>query len=691
MRKESTTYTIFRLLLGLGLFVAISMLYWSSTIIEDRLQELRIEIAQIKNDVSSLHADIKKTKGDILKSLTMQTERPLKKTEEVLTSEKTYPNILQPDPFYENILPKLLGDSFVPHGIQHVATVGKPDNLHPFSNWRQVSSWRDLCNVAVAKSQFGKYESFAPDMGLRMEERPNPKTGIPEFWIFLRDDVYWQPLKQSFFSSDVQLAPQFLTTHQVTAADFKLFYDAMMNPYVQDSGAVALRTYYNDLEELEVIDDFTFVVRWKANEKGKIKYIAKQMTGGLRPLPSFVYKYFANGKKIIPDDTDPDTYKTNSVWSQNFAMHWAKNVIVSCGPWTFDGITDRQINFNRNQNFYNADVALTERYENEIKDSPDNVWQSFKNGSLDSYSLQPNQLKEFQSFLESATYKQQVANGNSIHRLDYTTMFYTYVGWNEVRPYFETAKVRRALTMAIDRRRIIQENLNGLGIETTGTFYRYSPAYDPSIIPLPYDPLGAKRLLEEEGWFDSDGDGIIDKLVEGKRTPFRFSLTYYVKNPTMKSLCEYISTALKEVGIDCRLNGVDVADLSSIFEDKNFDALCMSWSLGTPPESPRQLWHSFGAKEKGSSNAIGFANKKIDEIIESLEYEYDLKKRIKLYHEFDAILYEEQPYTFLFAPKAIFLFRDYLKNVFIPVERQDLVPGADVAEPEPSIFWINHS
>ena len=159
----------------------------------------------------------------------------------------------------------------------------------------------------------------------------------------------------------------------------------------------------------------------------------------------------------------------------------------------------------------------------------------------------------------------------------------------------------------------------------------------------------------------------------------------------MKSLCEYISTALKEVGIDCRLNGVDVADLSSIFEDKNFDALCMSWSLGTPPESPRQLWHSFGAKEKGSSNAIGFANKKIDEIIESLEYEYDLKKRIKLYHEFDAILYEEQPYTFLFAPKAIFLFRDYLKNVFIPVERQDLVPGADVAEPEPSIFWINHS
>src|SRR6202042_815557 len=111
-----------------------------------------------------------------------------------------------------------------------------------------------------------------------------------------------------------------------------------------------------------------------------------------------------------------------------------------------------------------------------------------------------------------------------------------------------------------------------------------------SIVPLPFNPLLARRSLEEEGWVDTDGDGIIDKLIDGVRTPFRFTLIYYVKNSTTKAICEYISTALKEVGIDCRLNGVDLADLSSQFDDKSFDALCSAWSLGTPPEDPRQLW-----------------------------------------------------------------------------------------------------
>jgi peptide/nickel transport system substrate-binding protein len=469
----------------------------------------------------------------------------------------------------------------------------------------------------------------------------------------------------------------------------------MMNPYVQEPGAVSLRTYYEGMEQLRIVDPYTFVVRWKSksfkNAQGKdekkIKYIAQQFTGGLRPLASFVYKYFADGSKIVADDSAPETYRTNSVWAQNFAEHWANNIIVSCGPWVFDGMTDRQISFKRNDGFYERLSALTAGVDSEFKDSPDNMWQAFKSNRLDSFTLQPSQLAEYEEFIQSDDYKKQAAQGAAVHRLDFVARSYNYIGWNSVRPFFRNAKVRRALTMAIDRRRIIKENLNGLGIETTGTFYRYSPAYDTSITPWPFDPLMAKRMLEEEGWYDSDGDGIIDKEVDGKRVPFRFMLTYYVKNPTVKSICEYVSTTLKEIGIDARLNGVDIADLSASFDDKDFDAICLGWALGTPPEDPRQLWYSSGAKEKGSSNAVGFANAEADKIIDALDYEYDHDKRLALYHKFDAILHEEQPYTFLYTPKTAFIYREYLKNVFIPADRQDLVPGANVAEPDSSIFW----
>ena len=293
--------------------------------------------------------------------------------------------------------------------------------------------------------------------------------------------------------------------------------------------------------------------------------------------------------------------------------------------------------------------------------------------------------------MQSAPYQTQAERGLAIERLDYIARSYTYIGWNEAKPLFSNHKVRQALTMAIDRKRIIQQNLNGQGIEITGTFFRYSPSYDENILPFPFDPQQAKTILEAEGWYDQDGDGIIDKVIDGVKYPFEFNLTYYVKNSTTKSICEYIATALKEVGILCHLNGVDIADLSSIFEDKNFDAIFLAWSLGTPPEDPKQLWYSSGAKQKGSSNTIGFANPEIDAIIDLLTYEYDRQKRIELYHRFDRIIHEQAPYTFLYTPKVNLIYRDYLQHVFLPKDRQDLIPGANVAEPQPSIYWIKAS
>ncbi|MCE5316045.1 MAG: permease, partial [Parachlamydia sp.] len=128
--------------------------------------------------------------------------------------------------------------------------------------------------------------------------------------------------------------------------------------------------------------------------------------------------------------------------------------------------------------------------------------------------------------------------------------------------------------------------------------------------------------------------------------------------------------------------------LSAIFDDKSFDAVLLGWSLGSPPEEPRQLWSSAGATEKGSSNAVGFSNKEADAIIDALEYESNPQKRQELYHRFHKIIYEEQPYTFLYTPKTTLLYRQYIQNVFIPAKRQDLVPGANVTEPDSSIFCI---
>ena len=50
-------------------------------------------------------------------------------------------------------------------------SIGKPDNLHPFSNWSEVANWNALCTVALTAQEIGKYETFAPEMALSMELR----------------------------------------------------------------------------------------------------------------------------------------------------------------------------------------------------------------------------------------------------------------------------------------------------------------------------------------------------------------------------------------------------------------------------------------------------------------------------------------------------------------------------------------
>lgn len=705
MNKEPVTLYIFRFIIGLGILIFLVMLYWSSTLLEKDMQSLRTEVASIKSDLNNIQDDLNRISNnpEAISSTSQQgvgTATTFDKASISLKNrpyiDPALPNLLAEDPFYEKTLPKLLGPDFKPQGTLLGATTGKYDNLLPFADWAEVATWNDLCNVSVARQLFGKYESLSPDMAIKMEERKSQNGTTPEYWIHLRDNIFWQPLSKDFFPSGFDLSEHFLKKHQVTADDFKFFFDAVMNPYVSVTGAVSMRPYLQDIVEFRVIDKLTFVVRWRekkfiepnGKEVFKTKYVAKLLTGGLRPLASFVYQYYPNGKKIVADDKDPQTYRTNAIWAQGFTQHWARNIIVSCGPWIFGGRSERQIDFKRNRDFYFPLAALLERREIQFKEGADNVWQDFKGNQLTTYAIQPDQLLELQNFLKSPQYALQESQNNKINRLDYFARSFTYVGWNEKKPFFKSSKVRRALTMAVDRQRIIKQFLNGMAMEITGPLFPFDRAYDRNIKPWPYDLQMARRLLEEEGWYDHNGDGIIDKVIDGQDVPFRFTLAYISRSVLGKNIAEFIATSLKEIGIDCRTSGLDYPDMTAKINDKNFDALLMGWALGSPPDDPRQIWYTNKGDEKGSSNYIGFSNAEVDEIINTLDFEADPQKRIELYHRFHRIIHEEAPYIFLDCPKVAFLYREGLQNVFIPSQRQELIPGADVAEPDSSIFWL---
>lgn len=613
-------------------------------------------------------------------------------------NNSSYANLLTYDPYKKDILPTLLGKNFLPKGVLRTAIVGKPDNLGPFNGFESVVRLYESCVPSLADIHVGKYEQFAPSLAWKIEEHDvKDGSGDKEFHIYLRQDVYWAPIDSSLFSKQFQLSSHFQKAHPVTAHDFKFFYDAVMNPYISEMRAVALRSCFEDIVSFHIENDYKFVVRWKAhqvaNETGeletKVVYSAFLNTLALQPLPCFVYQYFANGEKIVANDDHPDTYRNHSVWAQNFATHWASNYIVSCGPYYFAGMDDEKITLLRNPAFYDSIAALIEKRYIYLKDSSDALFQDFKSGQIDIVYLPPNHADNLVGFMQSPAYREQVKKGSAICEIVCMDRNFSYIGWNCQSLLFGSRQVRRAMNMLVDRTRLIEQCCSGYGVEVTGPFSLGSPSYNQSIQGWSYSKEEAVFLLEEEGWIDSNGDGIREKEVNGVLVPFSFRLSYYVKSVVARMIAEYFSTVCKEIGIDCQLVGLDMADYSRACDEKNFDALLGGWCLGPPPEDPRFLWHSDGALVNGSANFVGFQNVEADRIIDRLQYEYDGDKRLELYHRFHEIIHEEAPYAFLWSRSSPLLYRSYVKNLFVPADLQEYFPGVKDTSVYFNSLWID--
>ncbi|WP_348663686.1 ABC transporter substrate-binding protein [Chlamydia vaughanii] len=674
------------------------LLYWSSDLLEKDVKSIKKDVRDVQEDIQELLSIVKQSKVSQNSNAARHSAYLTTCSSFLELGDPRYPNLLSPDPYREKTLAELIGENFVPKGILRTAHVGKPDNLSPFNGYDYVRKMYDLCVPCLANSHVGKYEEFSPGLALKIEEHNlSDGSGDKEFHVYLRPNVFWVPIDPTRFPKQMQLAEEFMRPHAVTAYDFKFHYDAVMNPYMAEMRAVALRSYFEDIVSITVENDLKFIVRWKAhsivNEEGKeekkVLYSAFFNTLGLEPLPCFVYQYFANGEKIIKDDSDPDIYRKDSVWAQNFSSHWANNYLVSCGAFYYSGMDGEKIIFTRNPNHYDPIEALTEKRYIYIKDNSDALFQDFKAGKLDIAYLPPNHIDNLSSFMKSPAYRNQVSKGEAIREVVYPDRSYAYIGWNCYSLFFENRQVRRAMNMIIDRDRIIEECLDGRANVISGPFSPYSPSYNQKIEGWHYSPEEAARLLEEEGWIDIDGDGIREKVIDGVVIPFRFRLCYYVKSITGRTIAEYVATVCKEIGVECSLLGLDTADLSQAFEEKNFDALLTGWCLGSPPEDPRALWHSEGAMEKGSANVVGFHNSEADKLIDQLSYEYDSSKRLNLYHRFHEVIHEESPYAFLFSRNYSLLYKDYVKNVFVPKQRTDLIPDAQDEMVNLQLVWLD--
>ncbi|MDY0039310.1 MAG: peptide-binding protein [Desulforhabdus sp.] len=413
--------------------------------------------------------------------------------------------------------------------------------------------------------------------------------------------------------------------HPFTAKDILFSFERIRDPKVDSAH---LRNYYQDIEELEIIDDYTVRYHYR------IPYFrALEFCGGIPIVPSHLFSQDEDFNRSPigrrPLGTGPFRF-----------LHWD---------------TGKEIVLVRNEDYWGEKPHL-ERIVFKIITDSTVALQVLKKGGLDLMSLRPIQwVKQTNS---------ERFNKN-FTKLKYYLPSYSYIGWNMRRPLFSDYRARQAMTMLLNREAILKELLFDLGTIVTGNFYINSPAYDHSIKPFHYDPARAVSLLKEVGWEDRDQDGILDK--DG--VPFSFEFLISAGSKFAEQLATILQENLKQAGIRMNIRKLEWAVFIQNIQQHEFDACTLAWSLSWEAD-PFQLWHSSQA-EKGS-NFVGFKNEEADRIIETARQEFDPEKRNRLYRRFHQIIHQEQPYTFLFTTEALVAVNRRFQNV--QVYRMGLAP-----------------
>ncbi|MEX0806604.1 MAG: peptide-binding protein [Candidatus Binatia bacterium] len=429
----------------------------------------------------------------------------------------------------------------------------------------------------------------------------------------------------------------------LTGEDVLFSVKAIKNPLVN---APFLRVYFDSVVDARLLDEYTIQFRIK-----EPYFLNESVLGFIDVLP----RHYYDPENFLKDVTIADLRKPADQLPpgvQKFADAFNKNFSrnpMGSGPYKFEGWkTGREIELARDRNYWGngkagVDQPYLDRYKYRIINNPDAALVRLKSGSLDYMGLTPIQHVRG---THSDRFKSQ------FRKYEYFAPNYSYIGWNNNHPIFRDKQVRKAMTHFTNRKQMVKTILFGLGEVVEGPIYFFRPEYDKTLPSYAFDPLKGMELLSEAGWRDSDGDGVLDKIIDGQKVPFRFEIKINSGNTTRKSVALTLQDELKQYGIDASVRELDWTIFLGEVKMRKFDAVILGWAMSVNEPDAYQVWHSSQSANNGS-NHIGYKNARVDEILEQYRHEFDAQKRIELYREFQQILADEQPYTFLFVGKSV--------------------------------------
>jgi peptide/nickel transport system substrate-binding protein len=488
-----------------------------------------------------------------------------------------------------------------------------------------IPDMNPLTSTDHTSNQFQQYVLFMPLIRYNADFQPEPyfarswelNADTTLLTFHLRNDVHWHDGVKT------------------TAHDVKFSYDRANDP----ATGFANTAFWTHYGEAEVVDSFTFRIQ-------------------MRPHADFLdpWRAFAPVPQHILGDVPP---------AQTRNHPFSTSSPLGNGPFRFvSRAVGQNWVFAANENFP-AELGgrpYLDRLVYRSIPEQTTLLTELLTGRIDYYvAPRPDQAAQIE------------ASGRA-RLISYQDRTFTLIGWNQRRPMFEDARVRRALTMAIDRQSIIDGMLFGYGDIANSTvppiFWNYDPEAGEG---LRYDPEGARRLLAEAGWMDRNNDGILE---DEQGRPFRFTMKTNQGNQTRADVAEKVQSDLRRVGIVAEPRIVEWGTLLDDINNprvRNFDAVIIGWVTEFRIDDS-DLFHCDKRDER--YQWVGYCNPEVDRLLDALPTVVDRDAARPLWHQYQRLIARDQPYTFLFFPQRLQGISNRLRDVN-PDARGDWVGARD--------------
>jgi len=248
----------------------------------------------------------------------------------------------------------------------------------------------------------------------------------------------------------------------------------------------------------------------------------------------------------------------------------------------------------------------------------------------------------------------QAALAETYRFFTYLENGYVYIGPNHRHPVLSRKEVRQALMLAINRRRLINDVLDGLAIPAYSHYPPVTAAHHRNIRSYDYDPRQAAVLLEEAGFDQWGPDGI---RRDGRGNPLAFSVLTDEGNDELRAVLAAVAEDFRQVGAAMTVEPLPFGSLLARLHQGRFEAYALGWRLGLDPDATL-FFHSRAAAADGSGqimgfNDIGFRHPQVDRLLDEGRSALDTGARWNVYRQLHALLNEELPYLFLYTPVRV--------------------------------------